>query len=54
MGDSNFMIKVKKIQAIIDTIDEIPIDMEIVMKRDKVITQLKFIKRKDIFGDDIK
>jgi len=42
------MKKIKEIEKIIESIDDIPIDMSYTFRRDKVTTQLSFIKRRQI------
>lgn len=40
------MKKIKEIEKIIDSIEDIPIDLSYTFRRDKVTTQLNFIKRR--------
>jgi proteasome assembly chaperone (PAC2) family protein len=46
MDMKEFMEKVKEIEKIIESIEDIPIDMSYTFRRDKVTTQLSFIKRR--------
>lgn len=42
----DFKKKIEEIQKILDTIDEIPVDISYTFRRDKHTIQLNFIKRR--------